>query len=975
MSLQAPRTIAAALLAAAAIGSTAVAQSAVNTDAARAAASGSSAPTALKQLDPADLSFWKNIRFAALSNDGKWFAYQLAPNEGDAEVVVRPTAEGQERRFKIGEPPAPTGGFGGNVNTSVVLSDDARWLAFFKYPNAADAKKLRKDKKPMQSGVVLVNLATGEQRDFEKVRRFSFAPKQPNWLALHRYAPDGSAPTAGSDLLLVDLRSGTVGSVGNVGEFAFDDAGTHVAWTVEGRDLVGNGVQVRDLKTDVVRVLDSDKAIYRKLAWSDSGLALAVLRSRPDSAAADTAFSVLGYAGFSPATKAVVYTPADTGSFPTGMRITADRAPRWAADRSAIYFGIAGRRTAPESKTPRPDVRPAAGIPGAMQSTARGATGDDDDLPTLVIWHAKDPRLQSQQQVEESRDKQFTYLAEYRVTDRKFIRLGTDDVRDVALAPNEHWAVGADIRGYERAGNIDGMRYRDVYVIDTRTGDRKLAVKKLPNRELISPDGSKFLYFDNGQYRVYDMAGGTSRAITEGAPVSFVDTEDDHNVDRPPVAPVGWSKDGSSVILFDSWDMWRVPVTGAVKAVNLTGNGRATRVRYQRRIVIDPRERGIDLSKPLYVTMYGERTKKEGLATVNATTPGAKPLLWEDAKYAFARARDADTWLFTRQTVKEFPDYWVTTGAFGSPRRLTTANPQQADYSWSSGARLVDYVTDKGDSLQGALYLPANYEPGKKYPTVVYIYEKRSQFLHTYSVPNETQAFNASVYTSRGYAVFQPDIVYKVNDPGMSAVWAVVPAVKAAIATGIVDSANIALHGHSWGGYQTAFLVTQTTIFKSAIAGAPLTDMVSMYSSVYWNSGGGNMAIFESSQGRFKGNFLENYDAYIRNSPAFHADKVKTPLLILHNEHDGAVDFNQGITYFNTLRELGKDVILLQYVGENHGLAQPKNMKDYTIRMREYFDYYLKGEPAPEWLKDGIPRLKMEEHLKSRQKKTEKIAS
>ena len=135
------------------------------------------------------------------------------------------------------------------------------------------------------------------------------------------------------------------------------------------------------------------------------------------------------------------------------------------------------------------------------------------------------------------------------------------------------------------------------------------------------------------------------------------------------------------------------------------------------------------------------------------------------------------------------------------------------------------------------------------------------------------------------------------------------------------------------------------------------------------------MAIFESSQGRFKGNFLENYDAYIRNSPAFHADKIKTPLMLLHNERDGAVDFNQGITFFNTLRELGKDVVMLQYVGENHGLAQPRNQKDYTIRMREYFDYYLKGAPAPDWLKEGIPRLKMDEHLKSRQKKTEKIAS
>ena len=949
------------------------AQTATVSDANRPAVTATS-PAALKQLDPADLAFWKNVRFTALSNDGKWFAYQLTPNEGDAEVVVRPTAEGEERRFKIGEPPPPAGGFGGGGNTSVVISDDGKWLGFFKYPTAADAKKLRKDKKPVQSGVVVVNLATGETREFDKMRRFSFAPKQSNWLAIQRYAAEGAPAGAGADLLLVDVRTGTVTSIGNVGEFAFDDAGTRLAWTIEGRDLVGNGVQVRDLKTDVVRVLDSDKALYRRLTWADSGLALAVLRGRPDSAAADTAYSVLGYAGFTPAMKAVVFTPTDTGGFPSGLRIAPDRAPRWAGDRSAIYFGIAARRTAPESKTPRPDVKPVAGIPGAMQATGRGV-GEEDELPSLVIWHGKDPRLQSQQQVEETRDKQFSFLAEYRVADRKFVRLGTDEMRDVTLAPNERWAIASDVRGYERAGNIDGMRYHDVYAIDTRTGERKLAVKKTPNREFPSPDGSRFLYFDDGQYRVYDMAAGTSRVITAGAPVSFVDTEDDHNVDRPPVAPMGWSRDGSAVLLSDNWDVWRVPVNGSGKAVNLTGNGRATGVRYQRRVVIDPQERGVDLSKPFYISTYGERTKKEGLALVNPAKPGATSLVWDDAKYAFARARDADTWVFTRQTVKDYPDYWVTNATFGSPRRLTTANPQQSQYAWSSGARLVDYVTDKGDSLQGALYLPANYEPGKKYPTVVYIYEKRSQFLHSYSQPNETQAFNASVYTSRGYAVFQPDIVYKVNDPGMSAVWAVVPAVKAAIKTGIVDSANVALHGHSWGGYQTAFLVTQTNIFKSAIAGAALTDMVSMYSSVYWNTGSGNAPIFESSQGRFKGNFLENYDAYIRNSPAFHADKIKTPLLLLHNEHDGAVDFNQGITFFNTLRELGKDVVLLQYVGENHGLAQPKNMKDYTIRMREYFDYYLKGEPAPEWLKDGIPRLKMEEHLKSRQKKVEKIAS
>ena len=340
---------------------------------------------------------------------------------------------------------------------------------------------------------------------------------------------------------------------------------------------------------------------------------------------------------------------------------------------------------------------------------------------------------------------------------------------------------------------------------------------------------------------------------------------------------------------------------------------------------------------------------------------------------ASQKARDADVYLYTRQSFTEFPNYHVFNPGFQWGYQITDANPQMKELAWSSGTRLIDYTNDKGVKLQGALYLPANYEAGKKYPLLVTIYEKRSQNKNGFVSPSETRAPDPTLYTNRGYAVLDPDIVYYVNDPGMSAVWAVVPAVKAAIATGIVDEQNVGLWGHSWGGYQTAFLVTQTNIFKSAIAGAPLTDMVSMYSSVYWNTGGANQAIFESSQGRFKGNFIDNYDAYIRNSPAFHADKVKTPLIILHNDKDGAVDFNQGITYFNTLRQLGKEVILLEYVGENHGLARPSNQRDYAGRMTEWFDHHLQGKPAADWIKDGVPRLKMDEHLRSRQDSTARV--
>jgi dipeptidyl aminopeptidase/acylaminoacyl peptidase len=281
---------------------------------------------------------------------------------------------------------------------------------------------------------------------------------------------------------------------------------------------------------------------------------------------------------------------------------------------------------------------------------------------------------------------------------------------------------------------------------------------------------------------------------------------------------------------------------------------------------------------------------------------------------------------------------------------------------------LVDYVSEKGARLQGALFLPANYQKGTTYPMVVNIYERMSANLHSYSrlaQPNPT-TLNKMLYTSQGYAVFFPDIAYTINDPGMSAVWCLVPAVKAAIATGIVDPKRVGLMGHSWGGYQTAFLITQTDIFAAAVASAPITNWTSMYSLIYKASGAANGPIAESSQGRLPEGW-DNLEAFIRNSPVLSAKNVKTPLVMLHNDKDGAVDFTQGLELFNTLRRLRKPVVMLDYAGETHGLAKRANGKDFMLRVQEFFDHFLKGKPMPPWFRDGVPWLEMEDHLKSRQ--------
>jgi hypothetical protein len=346
--------------------------------------------------------------------------------------------------------------------------------------------------------------------------------------------------------------------------------------------------------------------------------------------------------------------------------------------------------------------------------------------------------------------------------------------------------------------------------------------------------------------------------------------------------------------------------------------------------------------------------------------PGVKRLMWDEAAYSgLIKAKKADVYLYTRQTYKDPPDYYVTDASLANGKRLTNLGAGQEKFLWSSGTILVDYTSAKGDKLQGALHLPANYEKGKTYPMMVNFLRKDvAECLSVRAA--ECERVQHSVYTSNGYAVFNPDITYKLNDPGMSAVWCMVPAVKAAIATGVVDPKRVGITGHSWGGYQTAFLVTQTDIFAAAIAGAPLTDLISMYGLIYKNSGVTNGEIFESSQGRFTSGPWDNWEAYTRNSPVAFAKNVKTPLVILHNDKDGAVDFTQGVEYYNTLRRLqkaGRDAGIHWRKPRTRQTRQPEGLHRPHERV---FRSLPDGKPMPKWYEEGVQRLQMDDHLRTR---------
>ncbi len=932
--------------------------------------SAAQAPPAKAPLAMADILAWKSIGAAVVSDDGKWLAYRVAPVEGDGEVVVRETRGDREWRFGSGDASEGAG--------ELAFSDDSKWLAFAVAPTRTAAAQLKKQRKPLHNSVSLVDLATGKATEFPKIKRFAFSGEQAGWLALHRYAPEGQAPEKdrprGSDLILRDLATGAELNVGNVADFAFDKAGRRLAWTIDALDQAGNGLAVRDLETGAVRPLDSAKASYARPTWTEKGDGLAALRGVDDKTYSEKLYALVAFSGFGDAAPVkVVYDPSADPSFPAGMTISGDRAPEWLEDLSGVLFGIREAKKKADAPAAKDDKAADGDAPaprGGQDLPKAEGKADREEKPDLVLWHYQDRRLQSQQQVEEDRDKRFSYLAIYRPGEKRFVRLATDEVREVVASPRSKWAIGLDASAYELASSMDGRRYRDIYAIDLATGSRTLAARRVRWFAGPSSDSSRFLYFEDGHYHVHDIASGRSTNLTRALPVSFVDQRDDHNVIKPPTPSLGWSREGDAVLLSDGWDLWRVTVTAGGAAANLTGNGRRDQVRYERRLVLDRDERGIDFGRPLLVTMHGDWTKKNGIARIDPGGSAATALLWDDAAFArVMKAQKADVYVYSRETADQPPDLYAAGPGLAGGRKLTTLDAQMAKVAWSAGRRLIEFEPAQklptARRLQAALYLPANYEAGKRYPTIVYIYERLTQGLNRFAAPT-ANGFSPSVYTSNGYAVLMPDIAYKLNDPGRSAVWCVLPALEAAVAAGVVDRTKVGLQGHSWGGYQTSFLVTQTTAFAAAVAGAPLTNMVSMYSLIYKNSGNTNQGIFESSQGRFLGGYWDNWEAYYRNSPVFFARNVKTPLMILHNDKDGAVDFTQGVEYFNTLRRLGKPVWMLEYVGENHGLRKPANRRDYTVRMREFFDHYLKGAPMAGWMKDGVPRLAMDAHLEER---------
>jgi dipeptidyl aminopeptidase/acylaminoacyl peptidase len=508
-----------------------------------------------------------------------------------------------------------------------------------------------------------------------------------------------------------------------------------------------------------------------------------------------------------------------------------------------------------------------------------------------------------------------------------------------------------------------GRPWRDLWTIDLATGERRKIVSRVPFEGPASPGGRYLLHMQDEQWWTHDLRTGTRTNISKGIATAVVDREDDHPVHhRAPYGVAGWTRNDASVILYDRHDLWEVRPDGSRPTRLTRGAEDSVRYRYLR---LDPEERSIDPAKPLYLSATHDWTKASGIARVGIGK-AVERLIWQDRSVGrLIKARDADVFAYVAQSWEDSPDYFVAGPTLRDARQVTRTNPSQKDYAWGK-SELIEYANSQGERLQGILTYPAGYDPSVKYPMVVYIYEKLSQGLHTYSVPTERSQYSIPAFSQRGYFVLRPDIVFRKRDPGVSIVDCVTSAVNHVAASGLIDPTKVGVMGHSWGGYGSAYLATHTQgVFAAAIAGAPLTNLVSFYGYTSGNSGQPETGHFEVGQERMEVPLWEDPQAYIRNSPLFGMKDATVPLLVEFGDRDGNVDFGQGIEFYNAARRLGKEkFVMVVYNDENHGLAQRKNQVDYHRRQIEWFEHYLKGAPAGKWITEGVEFLEREKEVK-----------
>lgn len=619
-------------------------------------------------------------------------------------------------------------------------------------------------------------------------------------------------------------------------------------------------------------------------------------------------------------------------------------APSFSRSGNRLYFGVGAR---PEKET---------------KDTLLA-----EEKARFDLWSWTDDALQPQQLIEATREKTRSYRCVYTIGDKKAVRLADENIRTVSVGNfgDAATALGFDDSRYRLENSFGYSPCADVYLIDVRTGARTLMAEKTKNSPSLSPAGKYMYYFDSSDSSYYAMDVAKKHLVNMTSAldsIAFYNEDMDMPMDAYPYGWAGWSEGDKVFYVYDKYDIWALDPSGKADPVNVTATGRRDGISL-RNVNLDADKRFFSIGDTLLLQAFDNKTKENGFYSLvlGNGSPASRITMDKKMYTTPVKAKKAQSYLFRKGDFNHFPELYFTENMdFAGGKCLTHANPQMDSILWGT-AELVRWNALDGQQLEGILYKPENFDPSKKYPMIVYFYEKYSSDLYRFYTPAPSYStVNFPYFVSNGYLVFVPDITYKAGYPGRCAENAIISGTLAMIDKGFVDPKAIGIQGQSWGGYQTAYLITQTDLFAAAGAGAPVSNMTSAYGGVRWESGRSRAPQYEIGQSRIGGTLWERPIQYIENSPLFYAPKVNTPLFIMHNDNDGAVPWYQGIEYFSALRRLGKPVWMINYNGDSHNLRPSSwgNRMDLSMRLGQFFGHYLKGEPMPQWMKDGIPAVK-----------------
>jgi len=888
-----------------------------------------------KQLDHSVYDGWKSLSEMNISKDGKIVSTLISPQEGDTTLFIKNTDNGRSATF--------------DRVRSHKISTDGRWTVGLLKASFADRRQARIDKKKKEDmpedSLLLIDNLTFNSKKIPGVKSYKTAPEMSYHVA---YTITLTEDTVGKKdakdkeaVILRNLLTQKEDTFRNAKEHIFNryDNSFVISIQPDRKDSTDfPRVDFVNLSNGIKKTLSNEKMEYKSFAFDEPGTQLVYLATGDTSKVEQKVFDLRYYKSGSDS--ATVLAGVNISGMPEGWIFNEFASPRFSKDGKRILIG------------------------SAPKQEPKDTTIVDFEMAQLDIWHWQDPVVQPQQLVEKSSDEKRTYTGIiYPDKPNHFIPLANEVMPIVIISDegNGRYALLLSDIPYKIESQWDLTPKYDVWVMDLADYSLHKVATGLDSRPSLSPQGNYCYWWDYSlrEWFTYDNSNGTVVNITENIPVNFWNEKHDTPSVPGSYGIAAWGENDEYVFVNDMFDIWKIDPKGDENPVNITGHiGRTDSITFSY-VNTDPDKRFIEPKDELLLSAFDNVSKERGYYTLKQK--GRNPLqkkVMEGYTYTgLLKAKENNIFAFQKSNFNTSPDLYITSDFWKRSEKLTDINPQMRDYNWGT-AELFSWTSFAGVPLQGIVYKPEDFDSSKKYPVMIYFYEKHSDQLYSYFTPAPSRStINIPFFVSRGYIVFTPDIDYTVGQPGMDAYNSIVAGAEALAKNSWVDANNMAIQGQSWGGYQVAYLITKTDMFKAAGAGAPVSNMTSAYGGIRWSTGRSRQYQYEKTQSRIGSTMNDSLQLYIQNSPVFYAENIATPLLIMHNDDDGAVPWYQGIELFMSMRRLGKPVWMLQYNKEAHNLLHRRNTKDLSIRLQQFFDHYLKGEPAPVWMTKGVPAI------------------